>query len=178
MKLRDWSNTVIPNPAEPQESERGGGATKAAFLQDARDYARAVESSMGSEFAPAPDRKGKTSKAVSVNEGGPAVAGDVSYSAFRPDGHGVYVQIGTALAGPKGGISIMARAANRENDPFGTRSQNQWLPTGLSASEMAERLRAIVIGPDVVRFQLNGPVEIDNGAIEFSLAHQSNASVV
>lgn len=142
--MRDWSNTVIPNYDDPQRSEGDGGETKEAFLTDAFVYASAIARILGQRgFAPHLDRKGRPDKAVTIDRGGPAVSGDVTLRMVREDGSGVYMDIGTAMATPNGGISVMARGATRE-DRYGTGQgaafRNQWLRTDMPAAEMADEL--------------------------------------
>lgn len=146
--MRDWSNTQIPNPDDRQRSDNDGGATKDAFLKDGKDYANAVASILSERGFVAPVIKAKSSKgsdkpgkAVRVNEAGPASSGDVILEMYRSDGSGVYMDIGTALAGPRGGISIMARYVQRGVSQSGP---NQWLEDKrMSAKAMADKLEAI-----------------------------------
>ena len=124
------------------------GGTKEAFHNDASAYLKAAATHLAADgFAPLPDRKGKPGKAVTVNRGGMAVSGEVSLVLARPDGNGVYVQISAGSMSQKRGFSIMARRASA-TDRYGTRSGNEWLETGLTAAELADRLRRIA-GPVV-----------------------------
>lgn len=147
-KMQDWSDTIIPNPDDAQRRDDDGGITKERFLKDAKDYLSAVSDVLTKEgFEPKPGAKitrgkkagqNKPGQSVRVSEAGPASSGDVYLEMYPPaDGDGVYVNIGTALAGPKGGISLMARTVDRET---GRSGPNQWWPVDLSASELADRL--------------------------------------
>jgi N12 class adenine-specific DNA methylase len=124
----------------------GNEATKDAFLKEGRDYLRSVVSQLAEHgYSPLPDDKGRPRKAVSVNEAGPAVSGEVSLSLYNPEiGRGIYAQIsGTSLRGAvphtPSGVSILFRSTT-EGDPYGARSTNRWAPTDLSAADLATLL--------------------------------------
>jgi N12 class adenine-specific DNA methylase len=146
-QLKDYTGVRIPG-------QNDDGATKREFLADARNYLNKVAKALEARgFAPHPivkegkgkKRTEKPGRAVAVIPGGPAVSGDVSLAMIDGDGHGVYAQIGTALAGPNGGISLMVRQATRK-DQYGTRSRNNWWPVNLTAQELADQLEALATG--------------------------------
>ncbi len=146
-RLKDYTGITIDGyEGQSVGAEERDGSLKRGFLSDARDYLNKVAKDLAARgFEPHPDTKGKKPKpgrAVSVNPTGPAVSGDVSMSVVDKDGNGVYVNIGTTLAGPNGGISLMARKAT-STDRYGTKGQNQWLPVDLPVKELADRLERI-----------------------------------
>lgn len=120
-----------------------GEETKAAFLKDARGYLGEVAKILTERgFSPATIRQGRPIKPVSVNEGGVAGSGEVSLTMAGPDGLGVFAQIGgSSLRGvvptTPSGVSILFRAAPA-NDPYGSTGGNQWAPTDLTASALAD----------------------------------------
>jgi hypothetical protein len=145
-RLRDYSGIIIDGYANQKiGNEEHDGSLKRGFLSDARDYLTKISKVLKERgFEPYPDTRGKKPKpgrAVNVNPAGPAVSGDVSLSMIDKDGNGIYVNIGDALSGPKGGISLMARKSTRENQYSG--GQNQWWPTDLTVAELADRLEKL-----------------------------------
>lgn len=144
-KMEDWSNTVIPHPDEGGvDGDNDGGPTKNRFLADGRKFARAIAEIMIADgFEPGPSKKkGKLGNSVRINEGGIAVSGDVYLELYRPDQSGVYMQIGAALSGPNGGISIVARSVTR-NSGVSRGGPNRWLSVDMTAGEMARELTDI-----------------------------------
>jgi N12 class adenine-specific DNA methylase len=142
-KLRDWKGIEVPDYSEQgQRGEYDGGPTKDAFLKDGRDYLKSVETLLREQgFEPRLDRKGKPDKAVRVNEGGTAVAGDVYLEMYRPNGgRGVQVQYGmSALNGPAGGASLIARPMTQRDGRY-VQGDNNWWPVDLTAEQLVERL--------------------------------------
>lgn len=151
-QLKDWSGIEITGYLAPGEEGSGekDGALKRAFLSDARSYLIKVAKILEQRgFAPytveKKGRKGKTTekmRPVTVNAGGVAVSGDVALNMIDAEDRGVHVTIGTALAGPAGGISLMARTQDRNKRS----GQNNWWNTDLSASELADRLEKLARG--------------------------------
>ena len=142
-KLRDWRGIEVPSFDEQGlRSDFDGGPTKDAFLKDGRDYLKSVETLLREQgFEPRLDRKGKPDKAVRVNEGGTAVAGDVYLEMYRPNGgRGVQVQYGmSAMTGPAGGASLIARPMT-QRDGRQSQGNNNWWPVDLTAEQLVKRL--------------------------------------
>lgn len=116
---------------------------KSAFLNDTRKYLSDVAGRLqAAGFVPHNDRKGKPMKAVSVNEAGAAVSGDVTLTMFHPDMQkGVYITIGgTSLRGnvptTASGVAVMMRVT-KAGDQYGG-DQNRWMPVNLSSTELAD----------------------------------------
>lgn len=125
------------------DGESGSGPVKLAFLKNAQAYMRDVSLKLqDAGFVPHADRKGKPMKAVSVNEAGAAVSGDVTLTMFHPDMQkGVYITIGgSAMRGvvptTASGVSVMMRVT-KAGDPYGG-DQNRWIPVNLSSTELAD----------------------------------------
>lgn len=123
-----------------------GNATKDAFLREARAYLGAVADVLVARgYAPHADAKGRPTKPVSVNESGPAGAGEASLTLLHPEsGRAVYVQVGDAclrgvVPATPSGIAVLYRASEA-SDKLGTRGQNRWAPVDLSAADLAELL--------------------------------------
>ena len=149
-RLKDYTGITIDGYVNQEVgNEERDGSLKRGFLSDARDYLTKISKILKERgFEAHTDTRGKKPKpgrAVSVNPSGPAGSGDVSLTVADGDGKGIYVQIGTPLAGPKGGISLMARRATKE-DKFGAKGQNQWLSVDLPVAEMADKLERIARG--------------------------------
>jgi N12 class adenine-specific DNA methylase len=140
--------TAIPGGKNEQTDYGLRGGVKDAFLKDASAYLKAVAKVLEAEgFAPHADRKGKPGKVVTVNEGGPAVAGDAMLTMFHPDlKRGIYITVGGHAVGftasSKSGVTVMMRVT-KEGDRYGG-GENLWMPAGLPASKLAERARAAV----------------------------------
>ena len=121
-----------------QETDYGlKGGIKDEFLADAKRYLSAVAKALEAKgYTVKADRKGKPGKAVSVNEAGPAVSGDV-YLRMSNGEFDVFAQVGeTAVRGmgpehPQG-VSLMVRAGP-SSDNF---SPNNWMDTSLSAGDL------------------------------------------
>lgn len=125
------------------DGESGSGPVKSAFLKDAQAYLRDVSLKLqDAGFVPHADSKGKSMKAVSVNEAGSAVSGDVTLTLFHPDmQNGVYITIGgSAMRGvvptTASGVSVMMRVT-KAGDQYGG-DQNRWMPVNLSSAELAD----------------------------------------
>ena len=123
-----------------------GNTTKDAFLKEARDYLRAVAKILAERGYSAPeDKNGRPRQPVSVNEGGPAVSGDVYLTMQNAEtGTGVYVNISAgSLRGvvptTASGVQVMFRITI-PGDELGTKSMNRWAPTDLSAADLAVML--------------------------------------
>lgn len=145
-------------PGEPLSGDyvRGWGAGKSLFLQNAEAYLKTLGDYTGWQSG----RKGKKEKAVSINPGGSAVAGDVSAIYFpKPTSRvGVYVNIcayvpwgvwdGSFVRLPgdvvdhNKEVSIMWRICTRE-DPYGCAPQhsNQWLPGTTYVQQLAAKMK-------------------------------------
>lgn len=149
---QDWGVDHISGYTESDKypddntSENAQSGLKMAFLAEAKKYLTQVAKLLEAEgYTPHTDRRGRTEKPVSVNEGGIAVSGDVTLT-MRKGNVGVYVDIGTsAIRGLTGNhpqaVSVLIRATDdAENDKFATKSGNNWLRTNLSATELANKL--------------------------------------
>ena len=152
-QIRDYTNVVIDGYQGTHATDRNDVAyssIKEGFLKDGTKYLKAVAKELadrgfGPHMIESRGRKGSKPKAMAVvnaNPGGPAVSGDISLSTVDPDGNGVYVNIGTGITGPKGGITLMARKASTA-DRYGTKSQNLWWPNSLTVKELADRLEKL-----------------------------------
>lgn len=149
--VQDWGVDVIDGwtetaQGEGVESDRGLiGGVKDAFLKDARAYMNAVSKElMAQGFTARKNRRGKTEKSVTVNEGGPAVSGEVSLS-LRNESTGVNLYSMISASSLRGtvpttqsGISVMYRASLGD-DSGGTSALgvNKWLPPDVSAADFA-----------------------------------------
>jgi N12 class adenine-specific DNA methylase len=134
--------------------ERGGdlpaGGVKAAFLSDGQRYLKDVAGVLASQgYAPGPQRNGKPGKAVSVNEAGPAVSGEVTLSMVNESlGKGIHIDVsGSAVRGPMlpitaSGVAVVARVTEPGN-PSRT-GQNLWQDPAMSAGQLAAKLHGIV----------------------------------
>lgn len=148
---QDWGTDSIDGwtPIEGgknQPSDYGlRGGVKDAFLADAKGYLREVAAILEQHgLTPYPGRGSKKHNPVSVNEGGPAVSGDVILSMQGREGRGVYAQIGvSALRGTvpttDAGVSVMFRTTFAGNR-YGS-GTNQWARADLTAGELAELIR-------------------------------------
>lgn len=119
------------------------GGVKDAFLKEASTYLNAVAGILTEQgYTPHTDGKGRPDKPVSVNESGVAGSGDVTLTLDHSEtGGGIYVHIGdSSLRGvvptTQSGIAVMFRAASAA-DKYGTKGQNRWAPTDLSAANFA-----------------------------------------
>lgn len=139
-RMADYSGQDVRGDGN-QDENGFKGSTKERFLADARSYLRAVDKLMtAAGYGALPDRKGKPGKTISVNEGGPAVSGEVSYAGFDSSGNGVWAQISSGSMNSFGGYSILARSAT-DSDRNGSRNgANQWMRGGISAQELADKL--------------------------------------
>ncbi len=126
-----------------QETDYGlKGGIKDEFLADAKRYLKAVSKLLEDQgFTVHVDSKGKGQAAVSANEAGPAVSGDVSL-VMRRGNFGVYATVGvSALRGvtpahPQG-VALMARTTNdADKNKYG--EINSWLPLDFSAGDLAD----------------------------------------
>lgn len=142
---QDWGVDDI-NGYDSDRDDGAGGEIKTQFLNEAKKYLNQVAKLMEAEgYEPHKDQRGRLQKAVSVNEAGVAVSGEVSLT-MRKGNAGVYVDIGTsAIRGVTGnhpqGVSVMIRATdNAETDRYATKGQNIWLSTDLNATELANKL--------------------------------------
>jgi N12 class adenine-specific DNA methylase len=126
-----------------QETDYGlKGGIKDEFLADAKRYLKAVSKLLEDQgFTVHLDSKGKGQAAVSANEAGPAVSGDVSL-VMRRGNFGVYATVGvSALRGvtpahPQG-VALMARTTNdADKNKYG--EINSWLPLDFSAGDLAD----------------------------------------
>ncbi|KQT54617.1 hypothetical protein ASG43_03255 [Aureimonas sp. Leaf454] len=119
----------------PTDSGLRGGV-KDAFLLDAKNFMQDVAKRLQAKgFAPHVDKKGKPDRAVSVNEAGPAVSGEVSLTLAHPEsGSGIYAQISHS-----GRLRILYRSTTPA-DKFGSRSMNQWGGEDLNAEDFASLL--------------------------------------
>lgn len=144
VKLKaDWGVEHIDGYTKPktganEDTDYGlKGGIKDEFLADAKRYLSAVAKALEAKgYTVKADRKGKPGKAVSVNEAGPAVSGDV-YLRMSNGEFDVFAQVGeTAVRGmgpehPQG-VSLMVRAGP-SSDNF---SPNNWMDTSLSAGDL------------------------------------------
>jgi N12 class adenine-specific DNA methylase/predicted RNA methylase len=130
-------------------NERENGVTngvKDQFLAETKKYLNQVAKLLEAEgFTPHVDRRGRLQKAVSVNEAGVAVSGEVSLTMLKGD-VGVYIDIGASsvsfLSGshPQG-VSIMARVTGKaKTDQYAGDGQNNWLRSDLNATSLAEKM--------------------------------------
>ena len=129
---------------ETEEGLRGG--VKDQFLKDATKYMVDVEKSLSARgFVTHPGIK----KAGNVNRSGVAGSGEVSLTMFHPDmQHGIYLHVGdTSLRGAvpvtKYGVAIMARVST-EQDKYGNKDMNRWMPVDLTSAELSENLASLV----------------------------------
>ena len=159
--------------------ESPSGPVKEAFLKDAKTYLKAVADILTQRgFMAHLDRKGKPENPVSVNEAGPAVSGEVSMTLRLPDaGSGIYVDIqGTSLRGmvptTQSGVGVMFRAAS-ESDKYGTKGQNRWAPTDLSAADFADMLEKEA--RKNAKETGNGPQKLDQSGPRELAGEQSQA---
>ena len=159
--------------------ESPSGPVKEAFLKDAKTYLKAVADILTQRgFMAHLDRKGKPENPVSVNEAGPAVSGEVSLTLRLPDaGSGIYVDIqGTSLRGmvptTQSGVGVMFRAAS-ESDKYGTKGQNRWAPTDLSAADFADMLEKEA--RKNAKETGNGPQKLDQSGPRELAGEQSQA---
>lgn len=141
--------TDTPEFTADHRGDHAVGGVKAAFLKDTKAYLAEVAAVLQERgFVPHVDLKGKDRKPVSVSEAGPAGSGDVSLALFNETaGHGIYVTIGeSSLRGvvptTDSGIAVMMRVTERDR-PYGGAS-NQWMPTTLSAMELASKIETAV----------------------------------
>jgi len=114
------------------------GSGKSAFLEDARDYLKALMKHLGWVG-------GLPKKPIRINPGGPGVGGDVFAVMFPTEAAeaGVYVSIQPyTIPGepptrdPNQQISIMYRGCTR-TDIYGTRSHNRWRWGDITVGELA-----------------------------------------
>jgi N12 class adenine-specific DNA methylase len=145
---QDWGVEFIdgytPIPGGKNEQTDFGlrGGVKDAFLKDATSYLKDVAKALEAfGFVPHLDRKGKPDKTVSVNEGGPAVPGDVTLTMQNHGaGRGIYIQVGGNPVGgvsSPSGVTVMLRDTKPGDRYSG--GANQWVPANLTASALAER---------------------------------------
>ena len=132
-------------------SDTGGanGGVKDAFIADSKKYLNNLASIMQENgYTPHLDKKGKPEKPVTVNEGGPAVSGDITLTITKGKAN-VYVHIsegalrGLTSSHPQG-VSIMVRVSTKNADKFATGSQNNWINTTLSVGEVYNRIDSMV----------------------------------
>lgn len=140
----DGYATTDEFPAGPAGDYPSGGVED-AFLKNAQKYLKDVTGMLlDAGWTNATGRDRKAMKPVSVNEGGPAVAGDASLVMFNDAiGKGIYVHIGeSALRGTvptsNSGIGVMMRVTDAA-DPFGGR-ENLWMDPSLTARDLAEHI--------------------------------------
>lgn len=127
-----------------QETDYGlKGGIKDEFLADAKRYLRAVSKLLEDQgFTVHLDKKGKGQSAVSANEAGPAVSGDVTLTMRRGD-FGVYATVGVSSVrgiGPNHpqGVSLMVRVTPQaETDRYANKGMNNWLSPDLAAGDLA-----------------------------------------
>lgn len=111
------------------------GGIKDEFLADATRYLKAVAKLLEDQGFTAPlDKKGKPMKAVSANEAGPAVSGEVNLNMSAGD-FSVFAQVGVSAVrgiGPDHpqGVALMVRAGQKNG-------MNNWLATDLTAGDLA-----------------------------------------
>lgn len=131
-----------------------GEQVKKQFLREGAAYLRAVADVLQERgFTPHTDSKGRPEKPVSTNEGGVAGSGEVSLTLRNPAaGVNVHVQVaGSSLRGvvpgTASGVSVLARAGT-SSDRYAARSDdsgNRWLPTDLSALDLAGMLETLAV---------------------------------
>jgi N12 class adenine-specific DNA methylase len=134
------------------------GGVKAAFIKDARAYLKDVTGMLLDHgFTNAEGRDGKALKPVSVNEAGPAVAGDISLVMYHEGAErGIYVHIGEGMGithSTKSGVAVMMRVTKKA-DPYGG-GENLWMAPDLTAAELADKIRAAVFAASPNRDTLN-----------------------
>ncbi|VUZ27564.1 Uncharacterised protein [uncultured Comamonas sp.] len=166
---QDWGVEHINGYGDGTGSETGN-STKDAFLKEAKQYLSAVADELATAgFEPHADRKGKSGKAVSVNESGVAGSGDVSLTVRDPESNtNLYVHVGdTALRGmfpsTTSGIAVMARTSQAPGDTYATKGQNRWMPVDLSASDLAALLLSGARATMGVQTRTTEPKEVNNG---------------
>ncbi|MFC2974680.1 PLxRFG domain-containing protein [Azotobacter bryophylli] len=149
-----------------------GNDTKDAFLKDATGYLKEVAKVLEKAgYMPHTDGKGRYRKAVSVNEAGPAVSGDVTLAMRTETGLNAYVSIGdSALRGvvpnTKSGIAVMYRVSRKAGDTYAAQGVNRWAPVDLTADEIAT----------MILREANGlPPELARPALENTANESGNA---
>ncbi len=139
-----WTDNAQGTGSNDRENGVKNGV-KDQFLAETKRYLNQVAALLEEAgFEPYKLKNGKTDKAVSVNEAGPAVSGDVTLS-MRAGDYGVYVSIGESSVSFMSGrhpqrISIMARAFNDAENKRWSGGNNNWLPTDLNATSLADKL--------------------------------------
>ncbi len=140
---QDWGVEHIDG-YDSERDDGKGGKIKTEFLNNAKKYLNQLADLLAKEgFEPHKDKKGKAEKPVSINEGGPAVSGDVSLTMRKGDS-ALHIKVGAAsVRGLSGnhpqGVSIMARVAgNADSDRYATRGMNHWLPVTASTADLAK----------------------------------------
>ena len=166
MLRQDWGVDRLDGYAESDEftgeqTDYGvSGGVKDAFLKDAKRYLTATKKqleSLGYEMAL--DRKNKPMK-VSVNESGPATAGEVSLSMYKGGSH-IHVSIGQSSvpmlsmfrdvnadgtpvnnAPHPQQVAVMYRTSMNDGDTYATKHNNSsgniWVSHKLTATELAQ----------------------------------------
>lgn len=116
---------------------------KSRFIKDAKKYLAEVSSQLAQAGLTPAKSRSRNRFGVNVNEGGPAVSGDVNLSMDRPDGKsGIEVTIGvSALRGvvptTANGVSILYR-----NTVDGRPQQNHWAAVDMTAQTFADHIAA------------------------------------
>lgn len=151
----DWGVDYIDGytalPGEEGKAQRTDyglkGGVKDAFLKDAASYLKAVAEILEDQgYTVTLNAKGKPNKAVTTNEGGPAVAGDAYLHMVAPNGTGIYVNVGAfslrgITPGTASGVNLMYRTTDGTHGKSGA---NQWGRVDLTAAELAAELAAHV----------------------------------
>jgi N12 class adenine-specific DNA methylase/predicted kinase/predicted RNA methylase len=145
---QDWGVDDI-NGYDSELDNGKGGEVKTQFLAEAKKYLTQVAKLLEADgFAAHTDQKGRTQKAVSVNEGGMAGSGEVTLTMLKGD-VGLYIDIGTsAIRGLTGNhpqaVSVMVRVTGKaKTDRFATSGQNNWLRSDLNTTSLAEKMLAL-----------------------------------
>lgn len=140
---QDWGVEHIDG-YDSERDDGKGGKIKTEFLNNTKKYLNQVADLLAKEgFEAHKDKKGKAEKPVSVNEGGPAVSGDVSLTMRKGD-VALHIMVGAAsVRGLSGnhpqGVSIMARVAgNADSDRYAARGMNNWLPVTATTEDLAK----------------------------------------